>query len=413
LARTQRQTGSSLILLLGIVATLAILASALVMVLANAQHNTLRERSQAKSFHVAEAALDAAMAAISPRWPAGPTATPVPFPTATFQEEFRPLSGESPEYPADAGAQLPEVSVTYFDNSDTNGDGQINALDDPWDANVDDQIYIVTQGSVLERTSRVQVLVQRAYFEPQVPSVNVLWCGGSLLNSGGGNGVMPKVTVEDAGPLANGEVSADVLGNIEDYDEGDPECIIDESTINVQFGEGPAGHDNPKTLEQAFPEAARQAIIDFAKTVGRYFDTDNAAQGQTPLQTALASPETAYGGPGLKGLTVIRQATGEYQLRDDLNTELEPGILMMLGGVGFDIGGNADFYGLLYVEDGTITVSHGTPTVHGAMFATEDIDFKGTCNLTFNYMALSSFSSERWGSTVNMVPNTWRELQPQ
>ncbi len=412
---TRRQRGSSLILLLGIVAALAILASTLVVVIANAQENTARERAQAKSFHVAEAALDAAMANIAVRWPAGSGATPVVFPVATFQAEFQPESGETPEYPGPGGADVPDVEVAYFDNSDTSGDGLINAEDDPVDANMDDKMYITAQAGVLQRASRVQALVQREYFEPQVPSSNVLVSDGSLLNSGGGGGVMPKVTIEDPGPLTNGEVAVDVLGDIQDYDDPSPDKWLIDDEIDTQFGEGPEGHDHPNSLDEVFPLSAREAIVRFAKQSGvdRYFDEQNAAPGQTPLQTALASPENQYGGPGLAGLTVVATThPDDYNLGGNLslNSEASPGLLMLMGPIDFSMHGTAQFYGLLYLEEATIGA--GTLTIHGALFSSTDVDFRGTLNLMYNYMALSGIASERWGSTVSMVPNTWRELQP-
>jgi len=398
--------GSSLVLLLGIVVTLAILALALVVVVANAQHNTLQERTRAKSFHVAEAALNAAMANIALNWP---TSTPVPFPISSFQDQFKPQAGALPEYSASTTTDTPGVTVAYFDDRDTNGDGYINASDAPVDSDGNGIMYIEAQAVVLGRASRVRAKVQRSAFQPQVPSTDVLWCGGDLLNAGGGGGVMPKVTVGSTDPLANGGVSVDVLGNIEDYGSG----IVQEPPINTQFGTGPALHNQPRSLEAVFPLGARRALIDYAKLMERYFDENNAKSGLTPLQTAQASPKSKYGGPGLAGLTVINQSTGTYSLRGQLNTATSPGVLMFLGGLGFDIGGNSDFYGLLYVEDGMITWSHGTPTLHGAMYSTENITFSGTCNLEFDYMALTGFANQAPDYTVSMVANTWRELRPQ
>jgi hypothetical protein len=409
--RRDSQTGASLILALGMVATLAVLASTLVAVIANAQHNAMHERTRAQSFNVTEAALDAAMSNVALNWP---TSTPVPFPTTSFQDQFKPQSGAPPEYPATPGSVVPDVTVAYFDNVDTNGDGVIDANDSQIDANGDDKMYIVTQARVLGSSSRVRALVQRSSFEPQIPSTDALWCGGDVLVSGGGLGVMPKVTVGNASPIAVGGVSVDVLGNVVYYDQG----LIDTSKIDVQFtgtvaSPAPAGHNQPKTLEETFPQSAREAIINYAKLVGRYFDVNNATKGMTPLQTAQASSKSAYGGPGIAGLTVIDQSFGSCDIRDPVNDETSPGILVLLGGISLDIGGNADFYGLLYVQDGTITFSHGTPTVHGAVYGTGNITFAGTCNLSFDYLALSAFASRTLDYTVTIVPNTWRELQPR
>jgi len=396
-----KQRGSSLVMLLGIIATLAILATSLVAVIANAQHNTSRERSQAKSFHVAEAALDAAMANVAHDWPLGPSATPVPFPTATFQAQFIPQTGQMAEYPGPGGASSPSVAVTYLDNQAT-----VYHVD----ANRDGKMYIIAQAGVVNRQSRVKALVQRTYFEPPLPPDNVLWCGGSVLNSGVGNGVMPKITVAVKDPLAD-KVSADVLGSIADYPG-----LVDTDAVNAQFTGGPADHNSPRGLEDAFPQSARDGMVDFAKSVDRYFDASIAAkQGYaTPLAAALASPKSGYGGPGLNGLTVIVQSTGQVDLLGStvLNTQAEPGIMMLYGGIGLHLGGTAEFWGFMYMEGGTITVEKGNPIIHGALFATKDVDLRGQAQLAFDYTALSGFGS-RWGQTVAMVPNTWRELRPQ
>lgn len=397
-----RQRGSSMVLLLGIIATLAILATSLVAVIANAQHNTSRERSQAKSFHVAEAALDAAMANVAHQWPLGPSATPVPFPTDAFQAQFKPQTGQTAEYPGPGGASSPSVAVTYLDNNQA----KVYHVD----ANGDGKMYIIAQAGVVNRQSRVKALVQRTYFEPPLPPDSVLWCGGNVLNSGVGNGVMPKITVLVKDPLAD-KVSADVLGNIADYPG-----LVNTDAVNVQFTGGPADHNSPRGLEDVFPQSARDGMVDFAKSVGvdRYFDASNAKPGWTPLQTAMASPVSDYGGPGLAGLTVIVQSTGQVDLLGStvLNSQTAPGIMMLYGGIGLHIGGTAEFWGFMYVEGGTITVDKGTPIIHGALFSTKDVDFRGQAQLAFDYTALSGFGA-RWGATVAMVPNTWRELHPE
>jgi hypothetical protein len=412
----RREEGSTLVLVMGIAATLAILGITLVAVVANAQENTLRERTRAKSFHVAEAALDAAMANISPRWP-GPSDVPVAFPVVSFADQFRPPDGQTAEYPGPSSADVPSVSVAYYDDKDTNGDQLINAADSHVDSDDNGMMYIDVQAQVLNRTSRIRVKVQRTYFQPQVPADEVLWCGGALQNSGGGGGVMPKVTIENGNPLNDPEGiqgAVDVLGGIENYP-----AIIDTDHIDVQYGDSTDPlHDDPRSLEDAFPKVARDEIIKTAMAGGRYFDSKNTLPGKTPLETAEASPLSAYGGPGLAGLTVIRQTTDPiqtYQLNGGvpLNTESSPGFLMLLGGINFKIGGTAAFYGLLFV-DGTVDVDKGTPSIHGALFCTGNVDFRGTCNLMFNYLALANgLSSQTLPATVCMVPNTWRELQPQ
>lgn len=426
MARHRSQRGSSLVLLLGIMAVLAILASSLIVVLANAQRNTARERSQSKSFHVAEAALDGAMANISQNWP---SATPVPFPTAAFQNEFKSTPSPSststpqPENPGPTGADVPDVSVTYFDDSDTNHDGKINAQDANFDANGNEMLYIVAQAGVLKRASRVQCLVHRSDFEPQIPLATVLWTGGDLLNNSAGGGTLEKVSVLDLGPLSNGTVAADVGGKIiprEDYDAG----LINLTSVNTQFTDGPPYHDNPRrSLEDVYPSSDRDAAVHFAKLVGRYFDENNAGPDGSPLQAALNSPPSVYGGPGLAGLTVVHESTAgaetlqlgsvtDPRIPRTLNSEAAPGLLL-LSGVNLEIGGSQSYWGLICVESGAMKFSHGTPAIYGALFSTSTVEFRGTPNIYYKYWVLAGIAGRSWPSAVTMVPNTWRELQPK
>ena len=69
--RQTRESGAALILLLGITATLAILAATAVFVLANQQSATAADRTRDQSFNYAEAGLDSAVMAVrTTSWPA-------------------------------------------------------------------------------------------------------------------------------------------------------------------------------------------------------------------------------------------------------------------------------------------------------------------------------------------------------
>jgi len=339
----------------------------------------------------------------------------VPFPTPAFQDQFKPTPSPpatatpEPEYPGPTGADVPDVTVAYFDNFDTNAQ---------YDANGDNLMYILTQGGVLDRASRVRALVQREYFHPQVPTDIALWTGGNLENKGGGGGVMPKVTAVLPSDTPPGIVASVEAVGLINADTTDPtKSIIN----NERFAAYDSTTDpHGRTLEEVFPTRAREAIIRYVKSVGRYFSEENAIPGKTPLQTAALSPETPFGGPGLAGMTVVENRLDSTS--DDpvilrgtvqLNSETNPGLLMLLGGIGFTIGGDADFWGLLFVEGGTVTVDAGTPTIHGAMFSTLSVDFRGTLNLEFYPYLLQWLMFVDRPATVSMVPNTWRELQPR
>ena len=67
--RLADQSGSTLLLIVGVVATLAVLSATLVMVTLNTQGATAANRTQVQAFDVAEAGLDSAVAGVGSSWP--------------------------------------------------------------------------------------------------------------------------------------------------------------------------------------------------------------------------------------------------------------------------------------------------------------------------------------------------------
>ena len=110
--RASSQTGAGLVMVIGIVAALAILASSLVILVINAQSNTLTDRNRSKSFNVAEAAVERAMYDLSRGWP---TTSAVAFEADTFQDSFQP-GGDTTDFPDPVSGKGPFVQVVYFDN---------------------------------------------------------------------------------------------------------------------------------------------------------------------------------------------------------------------------------------------------------------------------------------------------------
>src|SRR5665647_2449148 len=102
------QRGSSLILLIGVIAALALLVSALVVLTSNVMHNTARHRAQARTFNVAEAALDAAQAAAWVNWPL--VDTPVPALPGDFEAQFPAPGTALRSHQAKRGRGCPRVA---------------------------------------------------------------------------------------------------------------------------------------------------------------------------------------------------------------------------------------------------------------------------------------------------------------
>jgi hypothetical protein len=394
-----RQSGSTLIMVIGLAAALAILATSLVVLTGNVQSNTARDRTRAKAFNVAEAAVDSAIYAAAIRWPINSALTPV-FNESGFRAGFG-----TDEFPNPATGAGDFSQVWYYDNTKVVGQS-IDGMDTnhSYDTQPDGRLWVIAQAGVGARAARIQVEIEQTYFEPIIPKGNVLYAGGDLLSNGGGNN--PKIHVDEL-PPGETTVAADVEGRVDNM------AVFQPDVIDPNVGA------ESRTLEEIFPEEARQGIIDVAKTGGRYFGpnpyagnpaytTLNAAV--TAVKNSPASQMSHYG--ELSGLTVVEATSGTLDLDrfNQLNTEEYPGVLMVIGGAGIDLTGNKEFWGMIYCE-GTVSTSRGTPEIHGMLLTTGDIDIRGTADITFDYSALVGLGG-RWSVTAKMVRNTWRELTP-
>ena len=143
--RHSSQEGAALIMLMGIMATLAIVCAMLVMVVLNQQRATANVRSSTQSLYAGEGALDSAVQMTKVASPM-PTASPAtPWLTdaalaAAFNSQFPP------------GAT---VSYLYYDN--------IPSVDTSrtWDSNVDKRMWVEATCLYQKKTTRTRVLIQQ------------------------------------------------------------------------------------------------------------------------------------------------------------------------------------------------------------------------------------------------------------
>lgn len=378
------QEGSALIILIGIVAALAIMAASIVVLTSNVTHNTYTDRMRVKAFNVTEAGLDAGMYTMSRSWPEASTATD-PF-DATWYGAFRGTF-DATQFPAPASGSF--MTVSYFD--DPPYTAPYSAANPPsWDMNGNNRLYLVVQGGVGPKAARIQAKIERTFFDMHLPRGIALYAGGNLLSNGGGNN--PKITVEVPPPVGT-TTSVHVGGSIEESD-------VTQTGI-AQFVGSQAG-----SLDDIFPQSLVDGLVAIAKQNNRYF---------TSLAAAEASPVNPIWSPsgGLSGLCVIAPSSVteiKIQGNTDLNSEMLPGILMIMGGSTLSWGGTAQFYGVIYCE-GAMNTSHGTGDIHGMCIANTNEELKGTPNVRYNDNCIARLMN-RWSLNVRLVPNTWRELKP-
>jgi hypothetical protein len=79
-------------------------------------------------------------------------------------------------------------------------------------------------------------------------------------------------------------------------------------------------------------------------------------------------------------------------------------------GVVVSVRGNCDFRGVLLTQ-GRFKSSHGTSIIRGMVACGSSLDMKGTRDIAYNSDVLANLANP-WTLTVNLVPNTWREIKP-
>ena len=394
----KRQSGFGVIAFLGLMAALAVGSAGLVVLIDNSATGTYTDTSRAKSFNVAEGALNVAMATLQANWPTTLAMAPA-FPTSSFRAQY-----SASKFPNPTSGSF--ISVQFFDDSDTNGDGVITPGDAPYDAGAaagpatpDNEMYVRATARVGNAAATVQGLVQRTLWNPTLPRGLAAYSGGQIYSNSQGGGTMPKVGVEVPPPptVANptGTVAAYAVSGYS------PSAIMQAGTITPITGSG------VPPVDQVISPTTIAGIKNMAIQGGRYFS------GSTAVADALNSPQSAMGGPGLQGLTYIEPTTGTSgSIALPANTIDNPGVLFLMGGNGwnFNNSGNADSYGFFYTQ-GNFDFARGTVTVHGSIICTGDVGFKGTPQTLYNDNVWIKLT-QQWTLNVRLVPNSWRELTP-
>jgi hypothetical protein len=387
------QTGSTLLIIIGVIAALAVMASTLVVLTANVQSNTSKERTKSKSFDIAEGALEFYMNQLSAAWPEDTVAPAFDLTTFRSLGQFSNTS----EYPDPRPGLGAFASAVCYDNDVTVG-GVANVGYSPstsphQDVNGDGKLWVVARGATLNKASAIQSEITRTPVNTQFPTGVAVFAGGNMTSNGGGNN--PKVVVEDSG---GGSVSGYVGGTI------DTTSVFDTTSANPVTPSGPSIDGKTTSLDDLIPQSMIDQIVELSRTLGRYYD--NTQGDAVPADKS--------------GVCVIRVADGSsVSLGNNgtINSLAHPGILLVLGPEGgsgnaitLDMGGNEDFYGVLYTE-GRMYSSHGTPEIHGMLVCKSNLDMKGTPAIRYNAAVIANLANQ-WTLTVSLVPNTWREIQP-
>ena len=176
--RQTRESGAALILLLGIITTLAILAATAVFVLANQQSATAADRTRDQSFNYAEAGLDSAVMAVrTTTWPAA---------NASFAQSTLTAAYDA-TYPS---GSRPPLTVKVYDNQATINEAITWDKGGPTSATTPDgKLWVETAVTRNGKTSRVRTLVGQVNSTGSfsMPAAAIYSDGNVAFTTGGGD----------------------------------------------------------------------------------------------------------------------------------------------------------------------------------------------------------------------------------
>jgi Tfp pilus assembly protein PilX len=408
----REQGGAAMLMVIGVVAALAVLASALVVLTVNAQSNTAHDRDRAKAFNVAEAAVDVALSKLGRDWPL----TSAVYFTQADKDAFLP-----PRFPASEFAN-PTVSVTYFDNQNTDSLEGITVEDGipadtySMDANGDGLIYIEAQASVGGKKARIQLEAKRNVLDTKIPRGVV--AGGDTDIDGNNNKSSIGCDPSEGGYMADDQLTLQILVGGTIYPPATDPAIIPPENQHSGLGTG--------VVDSILTPEVLQGLIAAAQTQGTWYSdiASEQALGAKPLVNHTLSDANVVGAPVVVETSQYLRLAGNGVFNGDgVGTNAPPGILIVIGphtmypdditktGVsqGIDLAGVGTYYGIVYTDGGLWGT--GTINIVGMALAKGTINLTGERRIDYNDNVVVNLNKTVLLS-AQIVPNTWRQIHP-
>ena len=372
--RQREQRGSTLIMLIGVIAAVAIMAATLVVLVMNVSANTAAERTRAKAFNMSEAGLDNGLYVLGKNWPKFLTSTPPAIDTDAFRTEFNVAEFPGP---------LTPVDVMFYDNLPTINQGT------HWDSNGDKMMWVDSQARVGDRTARVRALVQQENANLNLPRGVVMYAGGGLKMHGGGT----PVSVASGG-LPPGATTVTAWVN----EPFTPAGSADFSSEVIRKSTGvPSLND---IIDSDILELLKQTAIN--SDPQRYYTTASAAEAAMGTGPLVYLKTT-----GNVTITANDVYNGDGMTVPSTTSPKVPGILIVDGG-GVTFHGTGTFYGLVYCTSGFVDI--GNATIKGMVISASGVsDLGGSDQLVYDDRIIAQLNNVVT-LAARVVPGTWRQL---
>lgn len=361
------------------------------------------ERVRDASFNLAESALNAQVFSLTQDWP-GLGRAALPYTTCTPATP----STRCPDSTSLQSGATPDLAAASWQTTvRDNGAGSApNFYSDAstqaqpgYDANDDGQVWVRAQATAQGRSRTLVALVRSEQQEEDLPHVALLAGSLDISNNGnkellraGSGGVSVRCSPLDAA-WVNKSCIGQGVSSQRDLDK------LTSGRLATQISGGTPTWAAPYT--PIMTAEARERLKATAMANGTYYPS-------CPSSAQLSSR------PGQ--LVYIESGNCSYGGNDEFNSPEAPGALI-LGSGSLSLGGNSEYYGVIYNANLTNSAGVGVSTqgraqiVGGVLIdgpAQMELGSSGL-NLVFDINAFRAVAS--YGS-AGVIQNTWREIQP-
>lgn len=403
LARLAREEdGNVLVMSVALVSLMLVLGSSSMAIVDTQTDVVKSERQHESTFNLAEGVLNAQTFVLARRGTGG--AGSASFPASCMSGTIHALC------PDDAQLERSYSAVTQNDyDADTTWRTQVR--DNPtgtyyspsavataarYDANGDRQLWVSAEATVRDRTREIVALIRVEDRPVTFPNYGLL--AGAFATSNNGR----KVIVDATDPTSLG-IAVRCVGT------------PSKNSTCLGYDPGKGQLDPPDRYTTGAPDVPSisaddlQALEEFARANGTYYASCPGANPNGAV-VVVDSGDCSFNNSSPK-------AQGASKC---CNTPTSPGLLIVKCGT-VSLGGNIEFYGLIYVPNkssasssycssGNVVTTQGTSLISGGVI----IDgpgkmFAGSSgsNIVFNPLA---FQNIRAAGTAGVVQNTWREV---
>ena len=409
--RTQRRpdlrndAGAVIVVAMVFVMVFTILGVALYALVTSQRRSTEMERSDVKSFNVAEAGVDAGMMALKMTWPDSNKNQLIL--NDDFNEELKTWIQADPTTsklwdPSNPDRVTEFVQVAVYDNV-LKSTGVTTSVPPEmservyWDSNEnpldpsnpgDNRMFVDCTANVDNNRHRIVILAERQVY-PAFFDANVAFYAGTIT---GRPGIRAKI--ENGTPPVYHDVGAGGNNSMSQHKNSNP-C-----------DPWPYGHQD---FDDIVSEATRAMLEKIAWDQGTYFAGDNA---EREAKAHFLSDDA----PG--SIIYVKSDTGVSLTGNTEVGTVEKPVLVVLDTPDLSknevgAGGTAGFTGIVICLGNTSL--WGTSSIHGALYCQGSVDqsgFGNDCEIMYRQDVLDNFNGE-YTMSVNIVPNTWQESMPQ